>query len=925
MLISRDLPRPASARLNGEVVERLASILGWRIALHPKLLNLVWRAFLFPSDTISFKAKAKLVNVLRRKLEKKSARLRRLLSYESSGPQLTTIVDPLIQSASPYSVRSVQELFIELLFSPLTATKDDRFEDARHWILWQTQFVLGPTDAGDDKRCLEVAWSNLRLLALSLQTVKSNNEGQDANASNHESGAATTPGWTVVCSLSAIERVVKDGGLQDDKEGVRGLVQSLWVLWRRETEHALSFSMMHAFTKPGPISEAYISGGSHLPRAEVPTSVLCAVASSFLRLAAQVEDVRLHRAVLRHVERIIVEPAQLAGHTVSNDALQAVAVRACVGGAVLGDKFTLEAETHPSQWTWTSVLEPMYAERLLPDFRDREENVNWSNAVANRALLELTNYTIEGAYSLYITARDVGVDLAESTILALGRAFNSVGNHDLSLVCIRDERLSSTSAQQLFDATMRDIVRSRGGFLDLHLVRSLIGVMVDTRPDGTVLKLSKRQYVEGLVNLCIRSRHVEEAAQVVRLLHRQAADSDEHGGSILLRPKFVQRLVRSLLSNRRYRLLAQMLTDSSEMTGTPSSDQRSADALRTEILKHTELRFVRRLISTMPGNTPGLSRSRINKRLLRQSIPFSRYDWPTLSRFVRFRPKLALEDKRIVSLQLSSALNSLRQRESGVDEQTLERIASILVRLGRSSAALKILDIYSKKTKDGKPSISTRAGNIILGASLLPKRNRRNLRQFEHAARRLQRLIQERGFVPDRITLNILMKSLLRWENLTPADTLRELFDKLVKSGFATLSAPVGFFDSAKPPSSEEAGAPRGPPSSAEDMLSIKTAVINQRDQTRTPHRLNIRLSPFIAHSKRASFDLHIRPLYKMFVKAFYARGDKDAARGALESLRLLQAQAMKERVRQSFAENGKMQRSRKNADIDSQEASGSS
>lgn len=925
MTFSRDLQRPASARLNGEVVERLASILGWRIALHPMLLNLVWRAFLFPSDLISTKAKAKLVNVLRRKLEKESARLRRHLNNESSGPQHTTIVNPSVRSASPYSVGSVQELFIELLFSPLTATKTDQFEDARHWILWQTQFVLGPTDAGDDKRCLEVAWSNLRLLALSLQTVKSNNEGQDANASNRESGAATTPGWTVVCSLSAIERVVKDGGLQADKEGVRGLVQSLWVLWRRETEHALSFSMMHAFTKPGPISEAYISGGSHLPRAEVPTSILCAVASSFLRLAAQVEDVRLHRAVLRHVERIVVEPAQLAGHTVSNDALQAVAVRACVGGAVLGNKFTLEAETHPSQWTWTSVFEPMYAERLLPDFRDREENVNWSNAVANRALLELTDYSIEGAYSLYTTARDVGVDLAESTILALGRAFNSVGNHDLSLVCIRDERLSSTSAQQLFDATMRDIVRSRGGFLDLHLIRSLIGVMVDTRPDGTMLKLSKRQYVEGLVNLCIRSRHVEEAAQVVQLLQRQTTNDNGHG-SALLRPKFVQRLVRSLLSNRRYRLLAQMLTDSSETTGTSSSDKRSADALRTEMLKHPELRFVRRLISTTPGKAPDFSRARVNKRLLRQSIPFSRYDWPTLSRFVRFRPKLALEDKRVISLQLSSAIKSLRHRESGVDEQTLERIASILVRIGRNSAALKILDIYSKKTKEGKPSISTRAGNIILGASLLPKRNRRNLRQFEHAARRLQKLIQERGFVPDRITLNILMKSLLRWENLTPADTLRELFDKLVKSGFAKLSAPVGFFDSvSKPPSSEEEGAPRGLPSSAEDVLSIKTAVINQRDGTRTPHRLNIRLSPFAAHSKRASFDLHIRPLYKMFVKAFYARGDKDAARGVLESLRLLQAQAMKEGVRQSFAENGKMQRLRKHADRDGQEASGSS
>ena len=74
---THELPYSASSKLNSEIVDRLATLIKWRLNLHPNLLELIWRALLLPMESISDKVKERFVSVLRQKLEKEDSRIRR--------------------------------------------------------------------------------------------------------------------------------------------------------------------------------------------------------------------------------------------------------------------------------------------------------------------------------------------------------------------------------------------------------------------------------------------------------------------------------------------------------------------------------------------------------------------------------------------------------------------------------------------------------------------------------------------------------------------------------------------------------------------------------------------------------------------------------------------------------------------------------
>jgi hypothetical protein len=95
----------------------------------------------------------------------------------------------------------------------------------------------------------------------------------------------------------------------------------------------------------------------------------------------------------------------------------------------------------------------------------------------------------------------------------------------------------------------------------------------------------------------------------------------------------------------------------------------------------------------------------------------------------------------------------------------------------------------------------------------------------------LDLLVQKYSFVPDRITINILLKSLLLWDKAIGSDKLKALFDHMMRSRYAGHDAEAPF------------GTPLSPHGSAH-------------------------LPSFV------SFERHIRPMYKMFIKAFHVRGD---------------------------------------------------
>ncbi|THG97342.1 hypothetical protein EW026_g4639 [Hermanssonia centrifuga] len=124
----------------------------------------------------------------------------------------------------------------------------------------------------------------------------------------------------------------------------------------------------------------------------------------------------------------------------------------------------------------------------------------------------------------------------------------------------------------------------------------------------------------------------------------------------------------------------------------------------------------------------------------------------------------------------------------------------------------------------------------------------------------LKTYINEQQFVPDRVTVNILLKALLRWRKEVDADAVRALFDHMISGGYphggkcANGSLPFG------------AGAsfPKGM-----QLPEIKTPI---------------------------SFSRHVRPLYKMFIKAMYLRQDVHAARTVVGILKAVQAEAARQK-----------------------------
>ncbi|KAI0254993.1 hypothetical protein BJV78DRAFT_808472 [Lactifluus subvellereus] len=94
--------------------------------------------------------------------------------------------------------------------------------------------------------------------------------------------------------------------------------------------------------------------------------------------------------------------------------------------------------------------------------------------------------------------------------------------------------------------------------------------------------------------------------------------------------------------------------------------------------------------------------------------------------------------------------------------------------------------------------------------------------------RTLRLLVEEHGFVPDHVTTNIVVKAALRWPTVLDAALVRRLFDYFVWSGY---------------PGEEGVGMPIPMPKS------------------------------------KMSFVWHVKPLYKMFVKALYLRKDVAGAR----------------------------------------------
>jgi hypothetical protein len=177
--------------------------------------------------------------------------------------------------------------------------------------------------------------------------------------------------------------------------------------------------------------------------------------------------------------------------------------------------------------------------------------------------------------------------------------------------------------------------------------------------------------------------------------------------------------------------------------------------------------------------------------------------------------------------------------------------------------------VFSKVRELHDEGTQTALGNVILDARVVHTKSR-NARHLDGVLRTLRLLIQEHGFVPDRVTTNIIVKAALRWPTVLDAAHARRLFDYFVWSGYPR----------------EGTGVPFGSSDAAMRELAVVLG------------------TPIPMPKSKMSFARHVKPLYKMFIKALYLRKDVAGARtvvGILKEVERMEAEriVIKKRERQ--------------------------
>lgn len=223
------------------------------------------------------------------------------------------------------------------------------------------------------------------------------------------------------------------------------------------------------------------------------------------------------------------------------------------------------------------------------------------------------------------------------------------------------------------------------------------------------------------------------------------------------------------------------------------------------------------------------------------------------------------EDKRGVSVT-EKLLRTTRFKDPAADTVTTLAVSRIAAKSGRtdgtvfayhsllSNGRTRAARSLFERTKDQLSEANrTAMANSLIDHSSAHK-SRRQARGVRKSLRLFRELVQS-GFVPNRVTVNILMKAMLQWSAAVDAEAVRALFDRIIRSGYPvgdTYPAGVGPFGT---------------------------------DATATS---NLPEVPQMASP--ICFTRHVRPLYKMFVKAMFKRGDVMGAKLVVGILKELEA-----------------------------------
>ncbi|KAJ7727321.1 hypothetical protein DFH07DRAFT_930877 [Mycena maculata] len=445
----------------------------------------------------------------------------------------------------------------------------------------------------------------------------------------------------------------------------------------------------------------------------------------------------------------------------------------------------------------------------------------WRARVADALFRAFVSQDVAAAHDLHAFCRhhEIAISVGSSHALALVLAGEYFPEEALRFLA--DERFSGDQLEELLDQIMRTLRYERHTFRDRPLADAIAPALARlyTGTDRSPRPRAKFSLRYAL-SVLIASGHVPAALALLRTLHAR-------------RPDFFS--IHYFL--RTMRTLVNVQAPAAAFAVLPLV--RSFPPLAVENFRRKlTIRLARKGAHQLAERAYRFGGVRRVRRRTREG----------LVRAVSFRVR---EPPRLLALKIEPIL-----ARHPAHVPTVRLAVTLLVRARRLAAARRVLTRAHAAGLD--PQAVTWLGNIILDGSLWAARYK-HARAVRHILILRELLVQRFGFVQDRITLNIMVKALLRWQTFVDSVHIRRLVDYMVRSGYPAAAR-----------WRREGGVPFGT-STVESVGPISTAG----------------LPPFI------SFDRHVRPLYKMFIKALHLRGDLRGARTVIGVLHAAEEEVM--------------------------------
>ncbi|KAJ7052596.1 hypothetical protein C8F01DRAFT_1170541 [Mycena amicta] len=443
--------------------------------------------------------------------------------------------------------------------------------------------------------------------------------------------------------------------------------------------------------------------------------------------------------------------------------------------------------------------------------------------VADGLLRSLLPLDAAAGQTLYAFCQRKNISISAHSVYILGVTLAQMYFPSQALAFLRDERLSLDQLEDLFNRILAHTFRD--GPLAAALFPILKRLYIDTdRKPAERVKFSIRYALSILAD----SNFPAQSAALLRVLHkRQPTFFSSH---------YFLRIMRTLV--RRRRLAAVSLLE--PMQSFPP-------LARQNFRRKLALRLAQTGAHTLAQYTYRFGGMKAQRRTARE----------VLASAVRFR--VNYRDGRPLRRSAGKIMAVVARRPK--DIPTVKFGVALLSRIGRIRDAKRVLADARAAGVDS--TAITWLGNAILNGALHRSKNK-HARLVRHVLNNREQLQQRVGFSPDRVTVNILVKVLLRWTGYMTAPRVRRLFDHMIRIGYP---APAGWRTRG------------GVPFATKNTMGLGSDAITA-----------LKLPPFI------SFERHVRPLYKMFIKALHLQGDRQGAGKVVGILRAVEEEVLARR-----------------------------